>query len=190
MEIKRRNFIKTLSFASGGLLILPACSGLEHPWRFFTQEEAETVIAIAEQIIPSDIDAGATEAGVINYIDLQLAGFYRNYQETYRKGITALQKFCVEKHSNIFEKLEWEIQTDVLKLMEKNSIDGDYWKKNPSSRFFQLLRDHTMQGFYGSPRHGGNKYYASYKMIGIEYPHIIGQNRYSPLSKTLNIYKK
>jgi gluconate 2-dehydrogenase gamma chain len=190
MEIKRRNFIKTLSFASGGLLMLPACARLEHPWRFFTQEEAETVIAIAEQIIPSDTDAGATEAGVINFIDLQLTGFYSNYQESYRNGINALQQFCVEKHKNIFEKLEWEIQTDVLNLMEKNSIEGDYWKKNPSSRFFRLLRDHTMQGFYGSPRHGGNKYYASYKMIGIEYPHIIGQNRYSPLSKTLNINKK
>ena len=35
-----------------------------------------------------------------------------------------------------------------------------------------------MQGFYGSPRHGGNKDYVSYRMLGLEYPDIIGQNRY------------
>jgi gluconate 2-dehydrogenase gamma chain len=36
-----------------------------------------------------------------------------------------------------------------------------------------------MQGFYGSPRHGGNRNYVSYKMLGLEYPVVMGQNRYS-----------
>jgi gluconate 2-dehydrogenase gamma chain len=176
--------------ASGGLFILPACKGVESPWFFFTQTEAEAIIAIAEQIIPADKDPGATEAGVINFIDRQLAGFYSNFQETYRKGLAAFQHYCLEKHTQLFEKMEWEKQTEVLDLMEKNSIEGDYWKENPSSMLFSLLQDHTMQGFYGSPRHGGNKNYASYKMIGIDYPHVIGQNRYSALCETLNIYKK
>ena len=35
-----------------------------------------------------------------------------------------------------------------------------------------------MQSFYGSPRHGGNPDYASYPMLGLEYPHVDGQNRY------------
>jgi len=35
-----------------------------------------------------------------------------------------------------------------------------------------------MQGFYGSPRHGGNKNNVSYKMMRLDYPVIIGQNRY------------
>lgn len=190
MDINRRKFLRTLSVATGSMLFLPACSRAGTPWRFFTQSEAETVIAIAEQIIPADKDPGATEAGVINFIDRQLAGFYSNSQKTYRKGLAALQLYCMGRHNQLFEKLEWEKQTEVLRLMEKNSIEGDYWKDYPSSGFFRILRDHTMQGFYGSPRHGGNKNYASYKMMGINYPHIIGQNRYSPGSKTLNIYRK
>jgi gluconate 2-dehydrogenase gamma chain len=36
-----------------------------------------------------------------------------------------------------------------------------------------------MQGFYGSPRHGGNRDYVSYKMMKLDYPHVIGQNRYT-----------
>jgi hypothetical protein len=35
-----------------------------------------------------------------------------------------------------------------------------------------------MQGFYGSPRHGGNSNYVSYKMMKLDYPHVMGQNRY------------
>jgi gluconate 2-dehydrogenase gamma chain len=34
-----------------------------------------------------------------------------------------------------------------------------------------------MQGYYGSPRHGGNKNFISYKMIGLDEPQIIGENR-------------
>jgi hypothetical protein len=30
-----------------------------------------------------------------------------------------------------------------------------------------MVIDHTMQGFYGSPEHGGNRDEASWKMLGI-----------------------
>lgn len=191
MDINRRKFIRTLSFASGSLLLFPACGGSEKSlWRFLTDAEAETIIAIAEQIIPADQDPGATDAGVINFIDKQLSGFYSNFQENYRSGIAALNQYCREKHSQPFEKLGWNKQIQVLKLMEKNTIEGEYWKENPASRFFRMLRDHSMQGFYGSPRHGGNKDYVSYKMIRIDYPHVIGQNRYAPRCETLNALAK
>jgi len=36
-----------------------------------------------------------------------------------------------------------------------------------------------MQGYYGSPRHGGNKDNMSYKMLKLDYPVVIGQNRYN-----------
>jgi gluconate 2-dehydrogenase gamma chain len=191
MNINRRKFIQSISLASGSLLFFPACGGSQKSvWRFLLEEEALTIIAIAEQIIPADQDLGATDAGVVNFIDKQLAGFYSNFQETYRNGIAALNQYCREKHGQLFNKLEWNKQTEVLKLMEKNSIEGEYWKENPASRFFRMLRDHSMQGFYGSPRHGGNKNYVSYKMIRIDYPHVIGQNRYTSRCETLNAFAK
>jgi len=63
-----------------------------------------------------------------------------------------------------------------MKLMEKNKIDDVSWKK--TSNFFRMLLKHTMQGFYGSPIHGGNKDYMSFNMLRMEYPLNIGQNRY------------
>ena len=34
-----------------------------------------------------------------------------------------------------------------------------------------MILEHSMQGFYGSPEHGGNRGYASFKMLDIDYPH-------------------
>jgi gluconate 2-dehydrogenase gamma chain len=33
--------------------------------------------------------------------------------------------------------------------------------------FFEMVLAHTMQGFYGSPRHGGNRDYASWRMLRV-----------------------
>jgi gluconate 2-dehydrogenase gamma chain len=35
--------------------------------------------------------------------------------------------------------------------------------------------DHCMQGYYGSPRHGGNRDFASWKMLGLPYPQVVGR---------------
>ena len=47
-----------------------------------------------------------------------------------------------------------------------------------SSEFFAYVVDHTMQGYYGDPRHGGNREGASWKMLGLPYPPIRGRLRY------------
>jgi len=44
--------------------------------------------------------------------------------------------------------------------------------------FFELIRDHTMQGFYGDPRHGGNREYASWVMLGVPPAPIRGRQLY------------
>jgi gluconate 2-dehydrogenase gamma chain len=58
-------------------------------------------------------------------------------------------------------------------------MEGKLWEKGLDRQFFRLIHDHAMQGFYGSPRHGGNKNNVSYKMMRLDYPVIIGQNRYN-----------
>lgn len=190
MELNRRRFIQTLGLVGGSILLFPGCNPQVSVWRFLTEEEANLVVAIAEQIIPADQDPGATDAGVVYFIDKQLAGFYNNYQQTYRNGLAAIQQYCQSQFSNQFQKLDWNIQTDIIKKMERDKLEGKYWKENSASSFFHLIRDHSMQGFYGSPRHGGNKNYVSYKMLKLDYPAVMGQNRYSHRSSTLNVYQK
>ena len=50
------------------------------------------------------------------------------------------------------------------------------------ARFFNLVIRHSMQGFYGAPRHGGNRNYMSYRMMGLDFPLVVGRNHYEQLS--------
>jgi hypothetical protein len=138
MKSRRREFLAAAAAST------VACGGRPSPWRFLTQEEANTLAAVCSRIIPVDRDPGATEAGVVDFIDRQLAGFYRTHQKTYREGLAGLGSFAT---------LDAEQQTATLKALEK--------KHSP---FFDLVLTHTMQGYYGSHRHGGNRDGVTWKM--------------------------
>jgi gluconate 2-dehydrogenase gamma chain len=184
MDSTRRDFIRQISLACGSIMFVPACSGYDSMWRFFSEAEAKTIIAFAEQIIPADKDPGATNANVINFIDKQLVGTYTRFQENYRQGIPAIENSAQKLFSKAFSDLEFGIQTDFMVKMEKGELPEEYWKDTNQKELFRLILDHTMQGFYGSPRHGGNKNYVSYKMMKLDYPHVMGQNRYESICAT------
>jgi gluconate 2-dehydrogenase gamma chain len=177
-QLNRRAFIKSAGLAFGSVLLFPSCLKQNSAYRFFTPEEALCVIAFCEQIIPKDQSPGATDAGVIHYIDRQLSGVFHYDQETYRNGIKNLQNYCRIKSGKNFESLMVIEQVKVMKLMESNQIGEKDWSSGHPSDFFNLILSHTMQGFYGSPIHGGNKDFMSFEMLRIDYPLVIGQNRY------------
>src|ERR1700760_2371524 len=71
----------------GELLPAIAQDAVKVPLRFFTAAEAKAVAAAAERIFPTDESgAGATEAGVVIYIDRQLASPYGKNKYRYTKG--------------------------------------------------------------------------------------------------------
>ncbi|MGE5426473.1 MAG: gluconate 2-dehydrogenase subunit 3 family protein [Methylococcaceae bacterium] len=174
----RRDFIRTASLAFGSVLLFPSCLKVKGVYYFFTPEEANCVIALCEQIIPKDQSPGATDAGVVYYIDRQLSEVFHYHQDAYRQGIKKLQTYCKDKYSKNFENLSFEDQEKTLTLMEANQLSEKEWSETKPADFFNLVLLHTMQGFYGSPIHGGNKDYMSFEMLRIDYPLVIGQNRY------------
>ncbi|MGA7720353.1 MAG: gluconate 2-dehydrogenase subunit 3 family protein [Ignavibacteriaceae bacterium] len=184
-KLSRRDFIKistlsagALAVAAGGVRLIESFSTAHRPGTlFFTEHEYKLVEAIAEQIIPADNWPGGKDAGVANFIDLQLTGPYRRFQEDYRKGLAALENTCLNKFHSRFENISWDSQTSLLQDMEAGRLEEYVWRKGFSAHFFELLRSHSLQGYYGSPRHGGNKNFISYKMIGLDEPQIVGENR-------------
>ena len=69
-------------------------------------------------------------------------------------------------------------QVELLSLMEQGRAPKEAWKQSSSTKFFGLLVDHTMKGFYGDPRHGGNRDGVSWKMLGVPDPPIRGRLHY------------
>jgi len=183
MALNRRVFLKTGMAGFGSILLMPSCFRQSSTWLFFTEAEAKCIIALCEQIVPADEHGGgATEAGVIHYIDRQLVAVFDYDQVVYQQGIAALQATCLELHGQRFETLDPDEQHRICTQLEENAFPGGEWGEIEQSRFFRLLISHTMQGFYGPPRHGGNRNYMSYKMMGLEFPLVVGRNHYQHLS--------
>jgi len=183
MYLNRRNFLRTGVAGFGSILLMPSCLSPEsRSWRFFTDEEARCVIALAEQAIPEDEHGGgATEAGVIHYIDRQLVAVFTYEQAIYQQGIAALQATCMELHGKRFENLDFQTQYLICSEMWEDRMDREHWGELLPSRFFKLLVRHSMQGFYGAPRHGGNRNYMSYQMMGLDFPLVVGRNLYQQI---------
>ncbi len=107
---------------------------------------------------------GARDAGVLNYIDLALAGAYGDLQEFYRRGLAQLDQYCRKTHREPFVRLSAGQQDAVITALEEDKATGFTW---PSAQaFFNTLRTHTMEGMFADPVYGGNRDFAGWRLVG------------------------
>lgn len=159
----RRRF---LGAAAGAAASATAGCGLSRAsWRSLTAEEARTLEAVCECLIPADRDPGATQAGVVTYIDRQLHRKFRPHLPIYREGLHEADR----RAGGDFAAAPKERQVAVLQAMETDP---------QTKAFFNLVAAHAMQGFYGNPRHGGNRDFVSWKMLGVSVTPLRGRNHY------------
>ncbi|MGO9895496.1 MAG: gluconate 2-dehydrogenase subunit 3 family protein [Bryobacteraceae bacterium] len=151
MEIDRRLFL----FAAAATPLYAAA-----PLVSLSADEASLLEALCDQIVPADDAPGAKQAGVLYYIDRQLAGPLGRFAPNYRQGLAQFASACRERAGREFPSLPFAQQTAFLKDVESGSVPG-------LDVFFRMVADHAMQGFYGSPAHGGNRDEASWKMLGV-----------------------
>jgi gluconate 2-dehydrogenase gamma chain len=173
-KFSRRKFMQITAVAAAAGP-MAACIGTSTPRRCLSEDEARTLEAICERIIPADQDPGAAWAGVVTFIDRQLVGPYRRRRRTYRLGLIGTNGTSTEMFGKAFAALTPQQQDAVLQSMEKGQARGEYWKQVSARSFFNLVVDHTMQGFYGDPRHGGNRERVSWKMLRLPYPPVLGR---------------
>ena len=179
----RRNFLAISAAALGGVVVYSSelrafrvaaqHQALHIPLRFFDSAQALIVGAVVSRIFPTDESGpGARDAGVVMYIDRHLAGPYgsdshrytqgpfesgavelgyqgkANPREIYREGLKGLAGL---------DQLEPAQQDKALQAIE-------------SSEFFSLLRQHTIEGMFCDPVHGGNTDMLGWQLIGFPGP--------------------
>lgn len=164
--------VTAIATAAGPMV---ACLGPGTPWRYLSEDEARTLAAICERIIPADRDPGASWAGVVTFIDRQLMGAYRRLRKTYQLGLAGTNGTSLAMFGKPFPALAGPQQDAVLQSMDEGKAQGDYWKRVSAKKFFDLVLSHTLQGFYGDPRHGGNRERVSWKMLQLPYPMVRGR---------------
>ena len=181
--MRRREFLAIPVGALGGTLLytlapvpvrLPVQDGqVRVRLRFFTADEARIVTAACERIFPKDASGpGATEAGVVIYIDRQLAGPYGRDKYRYRKGPFV---DSVPEHGYQGQKTPREVYREgihMLGQLDALPIDEQMTKLRliESTHFFQLLRTHTIEGMFCDPMHGGNAGLIGWQLIGFPGP--------------------
>jgi gluconate 2-dehydrogenase gamma chain len=168
-KLQRREFLVMSSVATVAATTVSCSRRPADSFRFFSTGQARTVEAICEQIIPADQNPGAGDAGVVYYIDLQLTRHFKRHRRAYVEGIAAVDAAAGARYGSAFAALDFSRQTEVLKDIEKNE-----------KAFFDLILSHTLQGFFGDPRHGGNRDMVGWKMLGIPNPPVRGRIRIEP----------
>jgi gluconate 2-dehydrogenase gamma chain len=156
-------------------------------YRFFTPEEAAFIEAAVDRLIPPEPDwPGAREAGVPNYIDLQLVGPYgqgdrlflggpikpgtpsQGYQlgltpaQVYKMSLAAILRRLQEAGAS-FVQASREDQDKFLQHLEAGEVDLD---GVPSAVFFETLFANTIEGFFSDPAYGGNRNMVGWRMVG------------------------
>jgi gluconate 2-dehydrogenase gamma chain len=107
---------------------------------------------------------GARDAGVLNYIDLALAGAYADLQDFYRHGLVQLDQYCRETYHEPFVRLSAGQQEAVITALEQGKTTGFTWPA--AQAFFEMLRTHTMEGMFADPVYGGNRDFAGWRLVG------------------------
>jgi len=154
--------------ALGGAVAALGCkSGSQDAWEFLNRVQARTLAAICDQIVPADDFPSASQAGVLTYIDRQLARHYRRHRDTYRDGLEEADALGRTRFGRILAELTPPQQLEIVAAIEQQN-----------RKFFDLVRAHTFEGYYGAPRHGGNRNAVSWRMLGLTEPPVRGRAQY------------
>jgi gluconate 2-dehydrogenase gamma chain len=155
---------------------------------YFTSTEAEFIGAAVERLIPRDeLGPGAVDAGVVYFIDRQLAGAWGSMAKSYRQGpwpeatvqqgyqspltpqqvyraaIAEADRYCMDKFGKPFTGLLPEQQDETLKGFDEGKIEFD---AVPAALFFSLLWANTQEGFFSDPVYGGNRDKVGWRLVG------------------------
>jgi gluconate 2-dehydrogenase gamma chain len=69
-------------------------------------------------------------------------------------------------------------QDALLSALDKSETPAAVWNPAQAKQFFEMILSHTMQAFYGDPRHGGNREMASWRMLGVPITPVRGREQY------------
>ena len=164
--LSRRAFLERSAGAAGAAwarVVLPSLAAISQaayaakeqarPFTILGVEEAKEFSAVAARIIPTTDTPGATEAGVIYFLDQSFGTFNAPLLPMLRGGLEQMQSGIPDGMR--FSELSQEEQDALLEA-------------NQTTPFFGLMRMMTFAGFFGLSEYGGNKDGVGWKLLGMD----------------------
>jgi gluconate 2-dehydrogenase gamma chain len=165
-HVSRRRFLKSSGALTGASLLkigVPtliaiteaACSAKQEaaPFTVLSIADAADLAAIAARIMPTTDTPGATEAGVIYFIDRALGAEMQGMQESLQEGLGSLNA-----GASRFADLTDDAQDELLTAIEDDGFFDSMW----------ML---TMTGFFAMSSYGGNKNNVAWDLIDFKGNH-------------------
>jgi hypothetical protein len=128
------------------------------PIRFFTEDEARTLAAVAERIIPQPDRSDDEKVSIVPWIDEKLYEDRRNgyryvelppQREAWRLGLQGINETAQALFDGkAFADLDTLSQDVVLTHVERGSASGAAWKQMPTARFFKSVLSITIVKIY------------------------------------------
>jgi len=113
---------------------------------FFSNHELVTIAVLCDIILPNDHpNGGALDAGVPDFVEF-MAKERENYKVPLRGGIMWLDNYAIDQHGADFVSISETQRLTVCDAIAWPDVDDPVLQ--PGIRFFSLVRDLTMTGYY------------------------------------------
>jgi hypothetical protein len=149
----RRELIKQLAILTGGVLLLPSCKGekeqtvLKLSKLKLTETQLNSIMAMADVIIPATNTPGAKELSIYKHILLMVNDCSEaKEQETFVKGLTEAQAASEKKYQKKIQDLSKQDITTLLNGFEEAGKTSD----TPLHSFYKKFRRATIDGYRSS----------------------------------------
>jgi len=169
----RRKALKKTGLLAGAALATPSLFSLLQSckeetrltWQpeFFTEDEAKTIGALVDMILPTTDTPGALDVKADVFIDKVIAQTYNTEgQENMRKDIAAFNIACQENYGDSFINLNETKRAEVLKAAEKTSgkFNPGIWGKTIGEQepigFYRSMKSMAIWAYMTSEDIGEN----------------------------------
>ncbi|MFT3702187.1 MAG: gluconate 2-dehydrogenase subunit 3 family protein [Agriterribacter sp.] len=148
----RREVIKDLFLVAGAFVLAPSCRPKDNKAAItlkhmrITVDEEQLLSNIASAIIPRSDTPDAGELGCHLFTLKMLDDCYeKETQESFVKGLNALDAYAAQKFNNPFIKCTLQQQQQILNDAEEGKTD-----QKIIAAFYEVMKDRTIQGYLTS----------------------------------------
>ena len=145
--MNRRDTLRTLMMASGGLIALPAWAkgwqleNLHNHASTFSASDQELLASIADTIIPAGNSIGALTVGVDKFLQKLIDDCYeKETQENVKTQLAALETASLGVYGKSFVQCAQEQRQELLMKLSTSLNDKE-------KEFFKLMKSETIRGF-------------------------------------------
>jgi hypothetical protein len=160
-SMDRRTALRRLSYALGGIATAPLASGLlagcqapapdelaSYTYQTLDAPQQDLLSALVDQILPATDTPGASEAGVPQFIDKMLSGWYEpEDRDAFLAGLATVDP---RADGGSFVALAEDARAALVTEMDAEAYAPRPDDAPPETPFFRQLKELTLSGYYTS----------------------------------------